>query len=659
MFTKSAQEPILNARFQLLDLPIAFDAANQRLYGGGQVIDPVGYVLKGSFNPAQPVPFFINLTPVSMAPDPANDAVYILYTDFSNPDVVVGKFTADTFLPIGSFVVPLHDNSERFTAKAGDLVLWGTNGLAFHNADGFVTVINNRQFPGLKSFRLSAPRIIAGGDSVTGTITLTKPAPTEGITVSLSPTFTAGLPVTMPLSVFFPVGTSKQTFSIIAPSTASSQKINLVASYGVQSIFVPLFIAQSTASPEYPTNMRVVNLFQTQVVADPFNKLVYADTSSGVINEGNTLVQISPSTLAVQPLGFVGSEPNKLALSDDGSFLYTGLDGSGAIGRYDFAIGSLGLEFSLGNEFFSGPRHAEDLLVIPGQPHEVVAATALAQGSPAATGARAFVDGMAQPANFIDVDSLAANPDIPGRVYGYDNEDTSFSFDQMSLNNSGLSEIKEKWNLLSGFGDTIAFDNGKVYSTSGQVIDPENLVLLGTFPNVFFGGLVLPDSQDGFVYFVMPNNIFHTAPIQLSVYDPNTYLPVATYALPNLIGVPSSLGRTGPNHLVVGTNAGEVVFINATPAKLSTAKLSTGTPTGGQSMTVTVGLTNVAPIGGITVSLASRSSALSFPNTLLVTQGNSTATVTVNTNSVTVATTVTIRITYNGTTLLRSFVIQP
>src|SRR5204863_726310 len=61
-------------------------------------------------------------------------------------------------------------------------------------------------------------------------------------------------------------------------------------------------------------------------------------------------------------------EPTKLAVSDDQHTMYVGLDGAGAVRRFDLTTQTPGLQFALGLDSFSGLRRATALTVMPGAP---------------------------------------------------------------------------------------------------------------------------------------------------------------------------------------------------------------------------------------------------------------------------------------------------
>src|SRR5687767_1147826 len=79
-----------------------------------------------------------------------------------------------------------------------------------------------------------------------------------------------------------------------------------------------------------------IPLLANDLVYDPVSQRIYASVSSDAGAEyGNTVTVINPLTRKIEDSVFVGSEPNRLAVTDDGQSLYVGLDGAGAVRRLD------------------------------------------------------------------------------------------------------------------------------------------------------------------------------------------------------------------------------------------------------------------------------------------------------------------------------------
>ena len=74
------------------------------------------------------------------------------------------------------------------------------------------------------------PTAVVGGNSATGTITLTSAAPSGGLPVSLSSNNTAA--ATVPASVTVPAGSTSATFTVSTNSVSNSQSSTIIASAG-------------------------------------------------------------------------------------------------------------------------------------------------------------------------------------------------------------------------------------------------------------------------------------------------------------------------------------------------------------------------------------------------------------------------------------------
>jgi hypothetical protein len=97
--------------------------------------------------------------------------------------------------------------------------------------------------PTLLSIVLS-PSSVVGGNSVTGTVTLTAVAPAGGAVVSLS----GGDPVTVPASVTVPTGSTSATFTISTRTVGGTIPSTISGSYGGASASAVLSVTQPTVA---------------------------------------------------------------------------------------------------------------------------------------------------------------------------------------------------------------------------------------------------------------------------------------------------------------------------------------------------------------------------------------------------------------------------
>src|ERR1043165_2629437 len=130
------------------------------------------------------------------------------------------------------------------------------------------------------------------------------------------------------------------------------------------------------AVPDSPTDsIRQISLTTNDLVYSSSTGRIYASVPSSAGTGGNSLQAINPTTGLVTSSTFVGSEPNRLAISDDGHSLYVALDGSLSVRRFDTQTNTPGLQCSMGpDSIFSSRLGANDLAVAPGNPNVLAVA---------------------------------------------------------------------------------------------------------------------------------------------------------------------------------------------------------------------------------------------------------------------------------------------
>jgi uncharacterized repeat protein (TIGR01451 family) len=292
--------------------------------------------------------------------------------------------------------------------------------------------------------------------------------------------------------------------------------------------------------------------FETSdLIVNPADGRLYASVPGTVPVYGNTVTAIDPETGALGPSIFVGSEPGKLALSDDGKTLYVALQGAAAVRVVDLSTQTAGLQFNLGSDSFFGPYYPEDLAVQPGHPNVVAISLMYPGVSPRHAGVAIYDNGVMRPlktqthtgSNRIEFSS------DPSRIYGYNNETTEFGFRRLLVTDDGVTEVDVSASVIEGFSLDILFDRGRVYATSGRVVDPEAGVPLGTFPLPDFGQSVAVDSDRA--YYLTGSSYYGT--IGLHEFDSALFTPVLSQPVPGATGTPRSLVRWGTDGLAFRT----------------------------------------------------------------------------------------------------------
>jgi hypothetical protein len=249
-------------------------------------------------------------------------------------------------------------------------------------------------------------------------------------------------------------------------------------------------------------SVRHVPLVTKDLAYVPSAEVIYASVPSVAGPSGNSVAAIDPAAGAVGTPVFVGSEPNKLALADDGHTLYVGLNGASSVRRFDTATQTAGLQFSLGtapaNPISDGFYSAADLAAMPGSPG-TVAVCRIAGSFNSSTSLSVYDDGVKRPN-----DSNGVGTDIefpsPTRVYS-----TILSFGAgVQRNVVSAAGVSFQSSSGVGKGGAIKLANGLMYTSNGSVFDPETGELKGTFALGETGGnpvLMTVDAALGRAYF--------------------------------------------------------------------------------------------------------------------------------------------------------------
>jgi hypothetical protein len=307
------------------------------------------------------------------------------------------------------------------------------------------------------------------------------------------------------------------------------------------------------------------------ILSDPFRSVIYASLPSGVGAGGNRILPIEVPTGTLGTSLFVGSEPNHMALSDDGQYLYVGIDGASSVRRVNLISYTAEIQIPLGSSGFCGAQVAADIVVLQNNPQSIAVSKDRIECSPSHSGVTIYDGAVARPdstpdhtgANVIEPSSF------PSILYGYNNETTEYGLRTLEISPTGVMVSSVVESLVTGFGVDILFDNGLLYSTSGAVIDPQSMTLLGTYSG---NGPIAPDSSQGVVYMVTYNydNPYDT-PYALTIFDQTEFTLLKSIPLSDISGSPKRLSLVDSRYLAMLTGSGDLYlmrlgeFVNQPP----------------------------------------------------------------------------------------------
>lgn len=286
-------------------------------------------------------------------------------------------------------------------------------------------------------------------------------------------------------------------------------------------------------------------------------------TSQGGAYDGS-IVPVDPNTLTVGTPVVVGSTPNRLALSDDNSTLYVGLDSPNFVRKVDVATLTPGAQYSLGIDQTFGPLRAIDIRVLPGNPNAVAVAMAVSNISPAESGVAIFDDGVKR-ANSLpkypngQIDTLAFSDD-GSSLFGF-TKDSAVGITKSSVDAGGVNFVSvSKYLVSTYFGTEMRHAGGRLYFSDGSVIDDTTVLPVGKANLSSSNGFsdVLPLPQIGKIVYLQPAS---GSPI-LQFYSSTNFLKSGEIDLPWTGGNRSySLVRWGTDGLAFRTDNGHIIIL--------------------------------------------------------------------------------------------------
>ena len=295
-------------------------------------------------------------------------------------------------------------------------------------------------------------------------------------------------------------------FTSTNPNVVSvdAQGIATALSPGTATITARLGNTISNGVPITVNDVRVLSLPTKDLVYDPVSQRLYASIPSNAGSLANTITVIDPISGSVGPSLNVGIDPGKLAISDNGQYLYVGLDGENSIQRVTLSTFTAGPKFVLSGRLdpTCNTWTAGEIRVQPGNPLVVAV---LKRHCGASEGVEIY-DGGIKRADTVPLrlDGIAFSQS-PGTLYGIEGGTFSHVY-RMAVFSTGISVSATSPDFQEPFGVHIEFDSGRLFSTSAQVFDATTLNEIGRFQHqdLPHGGLITPNISSNRVY-IIPN----------------------------------------------------------------------------------------------------------------------------------------------------------
>jgi len=257
------------------------------------------------------------------------------------------------------------------------------------------------------------------------------------------------------------------------------------------------------------SNTAMANIFiqlnqsTARMLYDANSKLLYATVPAAASSNANTILEIDPITGIVTNTISIGNDPHALALSDDGTLLYVGLNQTGEVAQLSLPSGSILGRVTLPADSFLGQTVAQDIRILPGNPHAYAVALLYTKVTPGEAGVIVFDDqqkrlngvGGFSSGQGVVADSLLFLSD-PTMLYA--SGPPGWNLYRLIIDATGVS-LKDS---ISGINGNLTTDGKLLFLSSGQVVDPVTATLANTItpPSQYTLTALRPVANDGRIY---------------------------------------------------------------------------------------------------------------------------------------------------------------
>jgi uncharacterized repeat protein (TIGR01451 family) len=593
------------------------------------------------------------ITVTNAAPGGGTSTAANLVVSLPTPTPTITS-VSPTQLVLGSPDSTIVITGTGYTTKS--VVLWNGTALTttYSAATRLLALVPAAQITtvGTASVTVTTPTATPAASNAVSLAIVVPPAPTL---TSISPA-AAAINTAAQITLYGTNFTAASTVSFNGTKLTSAYTSSTTLTAQIPATLVTIpgnnFISVTTPAPGGGTSSAVaftsyVPIASNSMVYNPANGLFYLSipSSAGTLY-GNSVVSVDPATGALGRPIPVGSEPNRLAISSDGTTLWVGLDGASAVREVNLTTGTAGLQFGLGGNsgIYANPPTALALAVLPGSPNSVIASTSSNIGI-FDSGVRR---GPAPTNNYLYNSGYALQVDGSKSEIYVASQSTYYVY---TYNSAGLTlRTTATTGTYSNYAsDDLQAIGGRIYADSGHVYDVESGSLLGTFYSsgtTVAGGPIVADTALSKA-FILDSPSYASSYSQIQIFNTTDYTSASSSVLP-VNGVntsagtgysPSHLTRWGTNGLAFRASNGFFSFrsnlvkdLSSSVADLGVAITPSGASTTGSNSTYTVTVNNAGPSAATNVVLTALIPASGVPVSATPAQGTCSAGVVISCN---------------------------
>jgi hypothetical protein len=321
-------------------------------------------------------------------------------------------------------------------------------------------------------------------------------------------------------------------------------------------------IGNSVPGPNGYT-VSMIGMQANDLVWDPQHSVIYVSVAAASATRANTVVGFDPVAGVVTGSVSLGSEPGRLAISDDGTELYVGLRTVGSIQRISLPSLTPDLNIPLGTIPVLGQLYAYDLAVAPGNPITIAVSLANSAWPAASTtnlaGLAVYDNATMRPQV---ADPFSAGSGAAFVAWGPNNTTVygtgSAGFQAFVASAGGLAPGGI---ITPDINGSLKYLSGSVYIENGEVVNASSGTIIGSLPSSIYRHRAIPDGPLSRI-FSLDDSGSQSA---INVYSLSTYAPIKSF---QILGATLAMYDT-PSFITWGTHGlaytasnGEVVIVS-------------------------------------------------------------------------------------------------
>jgi hypothetical protein len=369
------------------------------------------------------------------------------------------------------------------------------------------------------------------------------------------------------------VNSTEITAQIPASDLASVAQATITASNNATASLASNSMLFSVNSP--PPSGNQISVYSTggnDLVWDANTGKIYVSMPGVQGDSGDAIAIVDPVAGKVTSSGFLGSDPARISISDNGQYVYLALNGSNAIEQLTVPNFKVNAAWNLGGVgSFFGPNYALDVQAAPGAPQTTAVVLAAFGVSPASIAVVIYDGSTARP------DQLQATLYPYSSLQWAGSASALYAADQqepqdllvLGVGASGVVIDQHYDGLLNPYSPSIHYDagTGLVYTDAGQAIQPSHGTVIGTYGA---SGIAVPDSTLDRVFILGQTAAqVGTSNYTIESFDQTKFTPIGSITIANVVGTPTALIRWGSNGLAFTTQTGMPIdFTGTGPGQL-------------------------------------------------------------------------------------------